>query len=195
MVSSTATTVADYLAELSGDRSRLIEAVRRVINDNLPAGYKEVMNWGMITWEVPLATWPDTYNGKPLMFASLASQKNYCALYLLCSYWSEDMRQRLLEWEVPLATWPDTHNGKPLMFASLASQKNYCALYLMCSYWSEDMRQRLLGGYRAIGVKPNMGKSCLRFTRLDQLPLETIGEITAASPVDSFLDSYRRARG
>ena len=147
LVSSTAKTVTDYLDELPEDRRQLVEAVRKVINDNLPVGYEEVMNWGMITWELPLSTWPDTYNGKPLMFASLASQKNYCALYLLCSYQSEKLRARLLE------------------------------------------------GYRALGVKPNMGKSCLRFNKLGDLPLRTIGEITAAASVDKFLEDYRASRG
>ena len=75
MVSSTAKTVADYLAELPEDRRQLVEAVRKVINDNLPAGFEEVMNWGMITWQVPLATWPDTYNGQPLMFASWPARR------------------------------------------------------------------------------------------------------------------------
>ena len=65
----------------------------------------------------------------------------------------------------------------------------------MCSYQSEELREQLLEGYRALGVKPNMGKSCLRFTKLDQLPLGTIGEITAASSLQTFLDSYRQSRG
>jgi hypothetical protein len=82
MVSSDATTVPQYLAELPDDRRGDVEIVRDLILENLPPGYVEVMRWGMITYEVPLETYPDTYNGKPLMFAALAAQKRHLALYL-----------------------------------------------------------------------------------------------------------------
>ena len=75
MVSSSALTVEDYLDELDEERRTLIGAVRRRILEVLPDGYEEVMRWGMITYEVPLAIQPDTYNGQPLMYAALASQK------------------------------------------------------------------------------------------------------------------------
>ena len=82
MVSSDATTVDQYLAEVSEDRRGDVETVRDLILENLPDGYVETMRWGMITYEVPLDTYPDTYNGKPLMFAALAAQKRHLALYL-----------------------------------------------------------------------------------------------------------------
>ena len=82
MVSSDATTVDQYLAEVSEDRRGDVETVRGLILENLPDGYVETMRWGMITYEVPLETYPDTYNGKPLMFAALAAQKRHLALYL-----------------------------------------------------------------------------------------------------------------
>ena len=83
---SNASTVAQYLSELPTDRREAVEAVRQTILDNLPPGYEEVMNWGMITYQVPLETYPDTYNGKPLMYAALASQKNHMAVYLTGIY-------------------------------------------------------------------------------------------------------------
>ena len=73
MVRSTATTVDEYLAELPDDRRDAIEEVRETILEHLPDGFVETMNWGMITYEVPLETFPDTYNGQPLMYAALAS--------------------------------------------------------------------------------------------------------------------------
>jgi hypothetical protein len=82
MVRSETTTVEQYLAEIPEDRRRDIETVRDLILENLPGGYVETMRWGMITYEVPLETYPDTYNGKPLMFAALAAQKRHLALYL-----------------------------------------------------------------------------------------------------------------
>ena len=79
---SDASTVDEYLESLSEDRRSALEEVRRTILDSLPDGYREVMNWGMISYEVPLETQPDTYNGQPLMYAELASQKNHMAVYL-----------------------------------------------------------------------------------------------------------------
>ena len=70
---SDATTVDQYLSELADDRREAIGVVRQTILENLSEGYEEVMNWGMITYQVPLETYPDTYNGKPLMYAALAS--------------------------------------------------------------------------------------------------------------------------
>lgn len=82
MVRSDAETVEEYLDELPDERRADIEAMRQVILENLPEGYDEVMRWGMITYEVPLERYPDTYNGQPLQFAALAAQKNHNALYL-----------------------------------------------------------------------------------------------------------------
>ncbi len=82
MVSSDATTVLQYLAELPDDRRGDVETVRDLILENLPPGYVEVVRWGMITYEVPLETYSDTYNRKPLMFVALAAQKRHLALYL-----------------------------------------------------------------------------------------------------------------
>jgi uncharacterized protein YdhG (YjbR/CyaY superfamily) len=86
MVMSKATTVADYLAELPADRRKTIAAVRAIVRKNLPKGYKESVGYGMICYNVPLATYPDTYNGQPLCYAALAAQKNHCALYLMNVY-------------------------------------------------------------------------------------------------------------
>ena len=62
---SDATTVDEYLASLPDDRRKAISEVREVILANLPDGYEEAMNWGMITYQVPLETYPDTYNEQP----------------------------------------------------------------------------------------------------------------------------------
>jgi uncharacterized protein YdhG (YjbR/CyaY superfamily) len=82
MATSKATTVDAYVDELADDRRAAITAVRDVINANLPDGYEEGMQYGMPCWYVPLARYPDTYNGQPLGIAALASQKGYMAVYL-----------------------------------------------------------------------------------------------------------------
>lgn len=92
MARSDAATVDEYLDELPLDRRGQIESVRDVVLENLPDGYEEVMNWGMITWEIPLERYPKTYNKKPLMYAALASQKNYMSLYLMCVYSHEGIQ-------------------------------------------------------------------------------------------------------
>ena len=81
---SDARTVADYLKSLPDDRRAAVEAVRAVVLKNLPHGYEEAMNWGMITYQVPLSIEPKTYNGQPLGYAAIASQKNNLAFYFMC---------------------------------------------------------------------------------------------------------------
>lgn len=83
MVSSAAPTVPQYLASLPPDRRKAMAAVRRVMNAHMPKGYREAMNWGMICWEIPLAKYPDTHNGRPLSYVGLAAQKHHLSLYLV----------------------------------------------------------------------------------------------------------------
>ncbi|MGI8518466.1 MAG: DUF1801 domain-containing protein [Acidimicrobiia bacterium] len=90
MASSTATTVAEYLRELPPDRRKAISEVRKLIRSNLPTGYEETMNWGMITYEIPLSSYPATYNKKPLGYLALTSQKNNMTLYLYGAYLDEE---------------------------------------------------------------------------------------------------------
>jgi hypothetical protein len=90
---SKAATVQEYLAELSADRRRAIEAVRQVVLKNLDEGYEEGMQYGMIGYFVPHRVYPAGYHcdpHQPLPFAHLASQKNYMSLYLMCVYGSSE---------------------------------------------------------------------------------------------------------
>jgi uncharacterized protein YdhG (YjbR/CyaY superfamily) len=84
-----ASTVTEYLAALPADRRAAISAVRKTINENLPDGYEEGMQFGMIGWYVPLSTYPAGYgeNKKvPLPLVALASQKSGMVLHFLCFY-------------------------------------------------------------------------------------------------------------
>ena len=92
---SNAMAVSEYLEALSEDRRRVLTAVRKTILKNLPQGYEEAMNWGLITYQVPLSVYPDTYNKQPLMYAALASQKNYMAVYLCNVYAIPALRKKL----------------------------------------------------------------------------------------------------
>ena len=106
MVSSSAATVSDYLAELPPERRAEVEKVRDVVNSALPAGYREGMAYGMIGWAIPLADYPDTYNKQPLGYAALAAQKNGYSLYLNCVYASDEKAQRFREaWAATRCSW------------------------------------------------------------------------------------------
>src|SRR6266576_1576259 len=82
-----ASTVAQYLAAVPADRRAALSAVRKVINENLPEGYEEGMQFGMIGWYVPLSMYPAGYRENPkvpLSFVALASQKSGMVLHFLC---------------------------------------------------------------------------------------------------------------
>lgn len=143
---SKAKTVAEYLGELPAERRAAIETVRKVILEHLPEGYEEAMNWGMITYQVPLETYPKTYN------------------------------------------------GQPLMLAALASQKNHMTVYLTGIYADESARQAFETAYRATGKRYDVGKSCVRFRKLDDLPLELVGESIAALSVEQFIALVETAK-
>jgi uncharacterized protein DUF1801 len=86
---SSAKTAREYLDQLPPDRRAAIEAVRNVMLKNLPKGYEETMQYGMISYVVPLTRYPDGYLGRknePLPYASLASQKNHMAIYFMNIY-------------------------------------------------------------------------------------------------------------
>jgi uncharacterized protein YdhG (YjbR/CyaY superfamily) len=89
--------VSAYLAQLPEDRRKELQRVRAVVRKHLPDGYQESIGAGMIVYQVPLARYPDTYNGQPLWYAALAAQKNYLSLYLMCAYGSPPLAQKLRE--------------------------------------------------------------------------------------------------
>lgn len=146
-MASKAETVEEYLGELPDDRRDAISQVRDVIVANLPDGIVESMHWGMIVYEIPLATFPDTYNKKPLQYAALASQKNHMAVYLNSLY----MNEADAEW--------------------------FKAAYL-------ETEKKL-----------DMGKSCVRFKKIEQLPVELVGQAVARVSVEDFLAYYRAVKG
>ena len=137
---SEAETVKAYLAELPAERREAIAEVRAVILKNLPEGYEEAMNWGMISYQVPLEVYPDTYNKQPLLYAALASQKNHMAVYLIGIYMDEDA---------------------------------------LAAFEAE---------YAATGKRYDVGKSCVRFRNLEDLPLELIGKAIARMEVQEFVE-------
>lgn len=146
MVQSKAGTVEEYLEELPEERRAVVAAVRDVVLDHLPEGYEEAMRWGMISYEIPLSRYPDTYNKQPLSFVALAAQKNHYALYLMSCYQDSE---------------------------------------------SEALLRR---GFEEAGKKLDMGKSCVRFKRLEDLPLGAVGRVVAATPPEAMIATYEASR-
>ena len=107
----------------------------------------------------------------------------------------EGMSSGMIAWYVPLERLPDTYNGQPLGLAGLASQKNYMSLYLISVYGDPTTEAWFKDRYAASGKKLNMGKSCLRFRHLDDLPLDVIAETIGRVDVDDFVSHYEAARG
>ncbi len=97
MVQSTAKTVDDYIEALPEDRRAVVRQIRKLIRSNLPKGYEEAVNWSMLSYQIPLARYPETYNKQPLGYVALAAQKNYFALYLLGANSDPEQRQALEE--------------------------------------------------------------------------------------------------
>jgi hypothetical protein len=95
---------------------------------------------------------------------------------------------------VPLETYSDTYNKQPLGYAALAAQKNYNALYLMSAYADSAQEKALRDGFDKAGKKLDMGKSCIRFKRADDLPLDVIGNVIASTSPDQFIAIYEKAR-
>jgi hypothetical protein len=99
----------------------------------------------------------------------------------------------MIAYQVPLETYPDTYNGEPLMYAALASQKNHMAVYLTGIYMEDEKRATFEEAYRATGKRFDVGKSCVRFRKLEDLPLDLIGETIASTSVDDFVARVRQA--
>jgi hypothetical protein len=145
---SSSSTVDQYLSELPDDRRDAIEAVRAVILKNLPSGVTEGMSYGMIGYAVPHSIYPAGYHCDP---------------------------------------------KQPLPFASLASQKNYMALYLMNLYTAQD-QECFASAWAKSGKRLDMGKSCVRFKKLDDLALDVVGKAIARWTVAQHIANYETAR-
>ena len=158
---SAASSVPQYLDSLPADRRAIIDAVRKVILENLDSGYCEAMQYGMIGFAVPHSVFPAGYHcdpAQPLPFAALASQKNHVSLYLMGLY---------------LGSTDDKESEEVLWFRQA---------------WADAGKKKL-----------DMGKSCVRFKKLEDVSLEVIGEAIRRMPaslyIERYLESTTGARG
>ncbi|MBI1333238.1 MAG: DUF1801 domain-containing protein [Armatimonadetes bacterium] len=148
-MTSKAATVAEYLEGLPEDRRAAIETVRATILQNLPKGYEEGMQYGMIGYFVPHSIYPAGYHCDP---------------------------------------------KQPLPFVALASQKNYMSLYLSCLYSDAEYSKEFIQAYQESGKKLDMGACCLRFKKVEDLPLELVGRFLSKISVEEYIRHYESMR-
>jgi hypothetical protein len=106
----------------------------------------------------------------------------------------ESMNWGMLAYEIPLSRYPDTYNKQPLMYMALAAQKNNYALYTTNVHGNKKLTERLLAASKAAGRKLDMGKGCLRFRSLDEIPLDVVAEIVAFTPVERRIEQAEAAK-
>jgi hypothetical protein len=146
---SKATSVEQYLKELSEERKAVIDELRKEILTNLPAGFEEVMNYGMIGYVVPHTLYPAGYHCDTKM---------------------------------------------PLPFMNLASQKNHVGVYHMGIYADDELMSWFEEEYpNHASRKLDMGKSCLRLKKMDDIPYALIGELASKMTVKDWIERYEKA--
>jgi len=146
---SKALTPEHYLSELPEERKIPMHKLRDVIKKNLPKGFEEAMCYGMLGFVVPHSIYPKGYHCDPKL---------------------------------------------PLPFISLASQKNFIALYHMGIYADENLLNWFLVEYpKHCKTKLDMGKSCIRFKKMDDIPFELISELAKRVSVTDWIKKYETA--
>ena len=146
---STATTVEQYLNELPADRHEAMTTLRKEIKKNLPKGFKEEMNYGMIGYVVPHSIYPRGYHCDPKL---------------------------------------------PLPFMNIASQKKFIAVYNMGIYCDKALLDWFVTAFaKSTTTKLDMGKSCIRFKKMDNIPYKLIGELAGKITVQDWIKMYEGA--
>lgn len=139
----------DYIEQLPNDRKDPISKLRSIINQNIPHGFAEQMSYGMIGWVVPHSVYPAGYHCDPKL---------------------------------------------PLPFLSIASQKNFVAVYHMGVYASPELMEWFLKEYpKYSSRKLDMGKSCIRFKKLEEIPYQLIADLVKKMTPKDWIDQYESA--
>ena len=146
---SKANTPQDYINELPEDRKITVQKLHNTILENLPEGFKEGIGYGMLCYSVPHSIYPKGYHCDPKL---------------------------------------------PLPFMSVASQKNFVALYHMGVYANAALYDWFVSEYaKRYKTKLDMGKSCIRFKKPDDIPFDLIAELTRKVTVAEWITTYESA--
>lgn len=107
----------------------------------------------------------------------------------------EGIQYNMIGYYVPHSLYPAGYHcnpSEPLPFISLASQKSHMAVYMFCIYSSEEMTNWFVEEYKKTGKRMDMGKSCVRFKKLENIPLELIGEAVGKISLEEFIAAYEK---
>jgi hypothetical protein len=108
--------------------------------------------------------------------------------------YQEGVNYGMLVYEIPLSRYPETYNGQPLAYVAVAAQKNHYAIYLTCAYQDPKQAAWLKKEFTKAGKRMDMGKSCLRFKALSDIPLEAISTVIRSTPPEKFIAQYEASR-
>jgi len=104
--------------------------------------------------------------------------------------YEECMSYGMIGYVVPHSVYPKGYQCNPrvpLPFVNLGSQKNHMALHLMCCYGDPRLKASFEKAWKDAGKKFDMGGGCVRFRKLEDVPLEVIGQLVASMPVDVYI--------
>lgn len=110
----------------------------------------------------------------------------------------EQIRYKMIGYVVPLSLYPEGYHVDkgPLPFISLASMKNHVAVYHMGLYGDRDLENWLTDEYqKRTDHRLDMGKSCIRFKKMNTIPYELVGELAAKMTVAEYISMYEQSRG
>jgi len=108
--------------------------------------------------------------------------------------YEEILQGRFISYVIPLSRLPKTYNGQPLWYVSLAIQKNYYTVHMMAAYGDAKELARIKNGFEKAGKKLDMGKACIRFKKIEDLPLDVIGESVASVSAEGYIRRYESSR-
>ena len=108
--------------------------------------------------------------------------------------YAESMSFGMIGYEIPLEKYPDTYNGRPLSYVAIAAQKSHYAFYLMSVYADSKEEKALRAAFGKAGKKLDLGKSCLRFKKLEDVVLPAIGRVIAGTTPAQYIALYEKSR-
>lgn len=110
----------------------------------------------------------------------------------------ETIQYKMLTYVVPLSMYPSGYLNKkdtPLPFISIASQKHHIAVYHMGLYMNKEVMEWFEESYsKRVSHKLDMGKSCIRFKKFDQIPYDLLAELAQKITPQDFIKQYEEAR-
>lgn len=108
--------------------------------------------------------------------------------------YEEILQGRFISYVIPLSRFPKTHNKQPIWYIALAIQKNYYTVHMMAAYGDPKSLALIQNGFKKAGKKLDMGMACIRFKKLEDLPLDVIGKSVASVPAEGYIRRYEASR-